>query len=80
MELGQIGRILLLIGIGIALLGTLLMVASHIPALSRLGSLPGDVRIEGNGFTCLFPIVTTILLSVLATIILNVIIRIINRP
>ncbi len=80
MDLGQIGRILLFIGITVALLGALLMLAARIPALSRLGSLPGDIRIEGSGFTCLFPIVTTILLSVIATIVLNVIIRIINRP
>lgn len=43
------------------------------------GRLPGDIRIEGENFTCLLPIVSSILLSILLTIALNVIIRLIHR-
>lgn len=80
MDLGSIGRVVLLIGVALAILGGLLMLLGQVPFLRQLGSLPGDIRVEGQGFTCLFPIVTMIALSILATIILNIIIRLINRP
>lgn len=80
MDLGSIGRVVLLIGVALAIFGGLLMLLGQIPFLRQLGNLPGDIRVEGQGFTCLFPIVTMIVLSILATIILNIIIRLINRP
>jgi hypothetical protein len=80
MDLHSIGRVILLIGVALALLGGMLMLLGQFPFLRQIGSLPGDIRIEGQGFTCLIPIVSTILLSILATIILNLIIRLINRP
>lgn len=80
MDLHSIGRAILLIGVALALLGGMLMLLGQFPFLRQIGSLPGDIRIEGQGFTCLIPIVSTILLSILATIILNLIIRLINRP
>jgi hypothetical protein len=80
MDFQNLGRILLLIGIGIAVLGGVLLLAGRLPFLQRLGSLPGDIRIEGSGFTCLIPIVSSILISIVATIVINIIIRLINRP
>ncbi len=79
MDLGSAGRLLIIVGIGIALLGGLLLLLSRLPFLSSLGSLPGDIRIEGQNFTCIVPIVSMILLSVLLTIALNIIARLINR-
>jgi hypothetical protein len=68
----------LLIGIGAALLllGGLLWLASK---TSFLGRLPGDIRIERPGFTCLIPLASSILISILLTLLLNVIARLINR-
>jgi hypothetical protein len=80
MDFQNMGRILLIIGIGIAVLGGALLLAGRLPFLQRLGSLPGDIRIEGSGFTCLIPIVSSILISIVATIVINIIIRLINRP
>lgn len=80
MDLNQIGRIVLIIGIGTVLFGGLLLLISRFPVFRNLGQLPGDIRIEAQGFTCIFPIVTMILLSVGLTIIINIIIRLINRP
>ncbi|MER3457766.1 MAG: DUF2905 domain-containing protein, partial [Chloroflexota bacterium] len=40
-----------------------------------LGNLPGDIRIERDGFSCFFPLATSILLSLLLTVILNLILR-----
>ncbi len=82
MDLQSIGRALLVIGIVIAVLGGLLMLLGRLPFLSNfgIGSLPGDIRVEGQGFSCFVPIVSMILLSILLTVILNIIVRLINRP
>ncbi len=80
MDLNSLGRIVLVIGIVLAVLGGLLMLLARIPLFSNLGSLPGDIRIEGQGFSCFIPIVSMILISVVLTIVLNIIVRLINRP
>lgn len=58
-------------------IGIILLVAGAIfhfgDKLLGLGRLPGDIRIEKEGFSFYFPIVTSILLSVIITIILNLI-------
>ncbi len=79
MDLESIGRIVLLLGVGLALFGGLLMLLSRIPVVNQLFNLPGDIRIETSGFSCFFPIVTMIILSVLLTVIANIIIRFLNR-
>jgi hypothetical protein len=80
MDLQAIGRILLVGGIVVAVLGGILILLARIPFFSRLGNLPGDIRIEGQGFSCFIPIVSMILLSVALTVIINIVIRLINRP
>jgi hypothetical protein len=80
MDMQTLGQFLLVGGIVIALLGGVMMLLGRLPFLSRFGNLPGDIHIEGQGFSCLIPIVSMLLLSVLFTIILNIIIRLINRP
>jgi hypothetical protein len=79
MDIQAIGRLLLLIGIGIAVVGGLMMLLGRLPFLNNLGSLPGDIRIEGSGFTCLVPLASMILISLILTIVVNIIIRLINR-
>lgn len=79
MDLQSIGRVMVVVGIGIALFGGLLLILSRLPFFSNLGNLPGDIRIQGQGFSCFVPVVSMILISVILTIVLNIIIRIINR-
>lgn len=79
MDLAGLGRLLLLVGLGMALLGGLLLLLSRVPLLNTLGRLPGDIHIEGQGFSCFLPLVSMLLISVLLTIVLNVIARLINR-
>ena len=79
MDIESIGRILLLVGVGIAVLGGLLMLASRLPFFNQLFNLPGDIQITSGSVSCFFPIVTMIILSVLLTIIANVVIRFLNR-
>jgi hypothetical protein len=71
-----VGKLLLIVGGVLILLGGLAWLLSKAPFL---GHLPGDIHIEKPGFTCLIPIVSSILLSIILTIVLNVVIRIINR-
>ncbi len=44
-----------------------------------IGNLPGDLRIQRDGFTCVFPLATSIVLSIILTLLLNLIVRLINR-
>jgi hypothetical protein len=79
MDLDSIGRILLVVGVGAAAFGGILMVLSRVPGLNQLFNLPGDIRIDTGNFSCVFPIVSMILISVVLTVIANVIIRLLNR-
>ena len=44
-----------------------------------LGRLPGDIRIEREGFSFYFPLASSILVSVVLTVILNIIARIFKK-
>ena len=58
------GRVLVLIGLGIAGLGLAVMLG--VP----LGRLPGDFYMRRGSFTFYFPLATSIILSILLTLIL----------
>ncbi len=66
------GKILLVVGIVIALAGLAFMVGGKIPWLGRL---PGDITLKGKNYTFYFPLATSIVVS----IILSVIFYLINR-
>jgi hypothetical protein len=66
----NMGRILLLIGIGIALIGGLFMLLTRL----FLG-LNSGWTIRVGPVTCFFPIALSIILSIILTIVLNIIIR-----
>jgi hypothetical protein len=72
------GKMLILVGLFVLVLGLILTFASRLKA-PFLGRLPGDIRIEREGFSFHFPIATCIVLSILLTIILNVISRLLGR-
>jgi hypothetical protein len=55
---------LVLIGLLIAGIGAIWLLAPQIP---WLGKLPGDIRVEGKGLRFYFPVVTCIVLSLLLT-------------
>ncbi len=71
-----IGKILLIVGGAIVVLGLILIFSPHTPFL---GKLPGDIFIKRDGFSFYFPIVTLLLLSALLTIIINVILHFTGR-
>ena len=59
------GRILVLLGLGITALGLLVLVG--VP----FGRLPGDIMIRRGSFSFYFPLATSIVVSVLLTLILS---------
>jgi hypothetical protein len=70
-------RIFLIIGVIFLVVGGLLYLAGRLNL--PLGKLPGDLQIQGKGFTCIFPLATSILLSILLTVILTIFSRFIGR-
>jgi len=67
-----IGRILMVFGGIVLLLGLAFTLAGRIPLLGRL---PGDIFIQRDNVTVFFPLATMIVLSILLTILLNVLPR-----
>jgi len=43
------------------------------------GRLPGDIRIERDGFSFYFPLASSILVSVALTVIINIVLRILKK-
>jgi Protein of unknown function (DUF2905) len=62
----EIGKLLLLVGILIAVVGAWFAFGGRLPF--RVGRLPGDVYYHGRHGSFYFPIATCILLSVLLTL------------
>jgi Protein of unknown function (DUF2905) len=65
----SLGRVLLVTGLLLALVGAALLATERLPWL-RLGRLPGDLRIERGNFRFYFPLATSILLSVVLSLLL----------
>lgn len=61
------GRLLIFLGIILAVAGTLFMFIGRIP---WFGKLPGDIYIKRENFTFYFPLATSILISIILTLIL----------
>ena len=77
MRMENIGRFLMIGGILLFVVGGLIFLAAKFGL--PLGRLPGDIRIEREGFSFYFPLTSSILISILLTIILNVIARLLKK-
>ncbi|MCG3114526.1 MAG: DUF2905 domain-containing protein [Candidatus Manganitrophus sp. SA1] len=64
--MADIGRILIFLGLILALLGGIVFLAGKIPGLGRL---PGDILIQRRNVTFYFPIATSILISIVLSLI-----------
>jgi len=71
-----IGRVLIIGGAIIAILGLVMVYWQKIPFLGRF---PGDFVVQKGNFQFFFPLVTCLILSVILTIIINLIIRLLSR-
>lgn len=66
------GRMLILLGAVLLVVGLVVQLAPNVPWLGRL---PGDVRIERPGFRFYAPLTTSILISVVASLVLALLAR-----
>lgn len=62
-----IGKLLIIAGIVLALIGGLIMLSGRLPWIGRL---PGDIVIQKKNFSFYFPIATSILLSIVISLII----------
>ena len=69
----QLGRILIVTGAVIVLVGLLLAFGPKLPF--RIGRLPLDFHFERNNFSFYFPLGTSIVISVILTLVLRFLIK-----
>ena len=72
-----IGKWIILIGLGLAVLGGLVWLAGRLGL--PLGRLPGDINIQDGNISFYFPCASSILISLLLTVLLNVAVRLFRR-
>ena len=72
----SLGKLLVLTGVFVVILGLLIVFWSRIPLL---GKLPGDIFLLKGNFQFFFPIVTCLVISAALTIIINLVIRLFGR-
>jgi hypothetical protein len=68
----DVGRLLVVFGVLLALAGVVLMLVDRVPFLGRL---PGDIHVQRGNWTFYFPLATSLLLSVVLTLALYLINR-----
>ena len=71
-----IGRVILIVGILMVVLGLIIIFGTRVPLL---GKLPGDILIKKDSFTLYFPVATLLLLSVVLTLVINFILWFIGK-
>lgn len=67
----ELGRIILVIGLVLVLVGGLAAIGVRLP----FGRLPGDIAIEGERGALYVPIATMIVISVVLTVLFNLFLR-----
>ncbi|MFA4903708.1 MAG: DUF2905 domain-containing protein [Desulfobaccales bacterium] len=65
--MSDLGRILIVIGVLLVMVGAVFLLA---PKLPWLGHLPGDISYKRGNFSFYFPLGTCILISVVLTLIM----------
>ncbi|MGB9751191.1 DUF2905 domain-containing protein [Roseiflexus castenholzii] len=70
--MGDIGRLLIGMGVVLIVIGAVLLLAGKVPWLGRL---PGDILIEREHVRIFIPIGTMLLLSLVLTVIANLLAR-----
>ena len=70
--MSDLGRMLIVIGGVLLVVGVLMVVAERVPGLGRL---PGDIYVRRGNWTFYFPIATSIVVSVVLTLIMYLLSR-----
>ncbi|AFN73968.1 hypothetical protein MROS_0726 [Melioribacter roseus P3M-2] len=66
-EFQTLGKILVVGGIVLLVVGLLLIFFGKIP---YIGKLPGDITVKGKNYTIYFPLATSIIISIIISLIL----------
>ena len=66
--MGELGRILIIFGVVLVLLGLVFLIGPRIPFVGRL---PGDFLIRRGDTTVYLPLATSLVLSLVISILLN---------
>lgn len=71
--MGSLGKVFIGIGLCVALVGVLLLMADRVPGVGHLlgwfGKLPGDISIRRENFSFSFPLATSLLLSIIFSLV-----------
>ena len=73
MDLMNIARMLAVFGIGLLLIAGLIYLAAQLNL--PFGNLPGDLIIKRENFTCMVPIVSSLIISIILTLLINLILK-----
>lgn len=65
--MSDLGRMLVVMGLVIAVVGVVLLLAGRVAGVGRL---PGDIYVERGNWTFYFPLGTSVVLSLLLTLVL----------
>ena len=65
--MSDLGRMLIVVGIAIVVVGVVLLLAGRVPGVGRL---PGDIYVQRGNWSFYFPLGTSIVLSLLLTLVL----------
>jgi membrane protein implicated in regulation of membrane protease activity len=63
----ELGRLLVVLGLLVALVGAILLLGGRIPWLGRL---PGDILVRRGPVTFYFPLVTSLIVSIVLSLLL----------
>lgn len=74
-----VGRLLVLMGAMLTLVGVVLLLSNRLPFLGALGRLPGDLSFRVGPVSVFFPLATMLLVSVLLSVLLTVIAQLFRR-
>lgn len=76
----SLARIIIILGVVLLVTGGIVYAFEYFSKVDfPFGKLPGDIRIERDNFSCIFPLASSILLSIILTLILNLVVRFFNR-
>jgi len=68
-DLERVGRSLLFVGLPLAAVGLLLVIAPRVPFLGRL---PGGIGFERDGVVVIIPLATMLLASIVLSVVLSI--------
>lgn len=71
MELQTLGKALIVMAVGLAVVGALFWLGGRV----GLGSVPGNFRFGGQGWGCFVPLTASIIVSIVLTLLLNLFLR-----